>query len=76
MLFLPPEGGNLAVQDLDRPPLGHKRDRTSALANRNTRLADRSHSLPRSGRPRQYVAALGFRVIAGTITGGAVHQPT
>lgn len=22
MLLLPPEGGNLAVQDLDRPPLG------------------------------------------------------
>lgn len=36
MLFLPPEGGNLAVQDLDRPPLGHNRDGTSALANRNT----------------------------------------
>jgi hypothetical protein len=33
MLFLPPEGGHLAVQDLDRPPLGHNRDRTSALAN-------------------------------------------
>ena len=36
MLFLPPEGGNLAVQDLDRPPLGHNRDSTSAFANRNT----------------------------------------
>jgi hypothetical protein len=42
MLFLPPEGGNLAVQDLDGPPLGHNRDRTSALANRNTCLPGRS----------------------------------
>ena len=33
MLFLPPEGGNLTVQDLDRPPLGHNRDGTSAPAN-------------------------------------------
>ena len=33
MLFLPPEGRNLTVQDLDRPPLGHNRDRTSAPAN-------------------------------------------
>jgi hypothetical protein len=29
MLFLPPEGRNLAVQDLDRPPLGHNLDGTS-----------------------------------------------
>jgi len=36
MLFLPPEGRNLAVQDFDRPPLGHNRDDMSALANRNT----------------------------------------
>ena len=36
MLFLPPEGGNRAVQNLDRPPLGHNRDSTSVLANRNT----------------------------------------
>ena len=28
MLFLPPEGRNLTVQDLDRPPLGHNRDGT------------------------------------------------
>jgi hypothetical protein len=33
MLFLPPEGRNLTVQDLDRPPLGHNRDGTSAPAN-------------------------------------------
>ena len=32
MLFLPPEGRNLTVQDLDRPPLGHNRDGTSAPA--------------------------------------------
>ena len=28
MLFLPPEGRNLAVQDLDRPPLGHTCENT------------------------------------------------
>jgi hypothetical protein len=33
MLFLPPEGRNLTVQDLDRPPLGHNRDGRSAPAN-------------------------------------------
>ena len=33
MLFLPPEGGNRAVQNLNRPPLGHNRDGTSALTN-------------------------------------------
>ena len=34
MLFLPPEGGNLAVQDLDRPPLGHNPDGTSSTRER------------------------------------------
>ena len=36
MLFLPPKGRNLTVQDLYRPR-GHIRDSTSAPANRNTR---------------------------------------
>jgi ribonucleotide monophosphatase NagD (HAD superfamily) len=35
MLFLPPEGRNLTVQDLDRPPLGHNRDSTSTPADRH-----------------------------------------
>ena len=33
MLFLPPEGGNRAVQNLNRPPFGHNRDGTSAAMN-------------------------------------------
>jgi len=76
MLLLPPEGGNLAVQDFDRPPLGHNRDGTSALANRNTCRPSRSRSPPRSGRPRQHVAAVGFHVTAGTTTRVLVTEPT
>ena len=48
MLFLPPEGRNLTVQHLDRPPLGHNRDGTSAPANRNTRRPGPSRHPPRS----------------------------
>jgi hypothetical protein len=76
MLFLLAEGGNRAVQDLDRPPLGHNRDGTSALANRNTRRATRSRCPPRSGRPRQHVAAAGFRTVAGTTARVPVTEPT
>lgn len=76
MLFLPPEGGNLAVQDLDRPPLGHNRDSTSALANRDTSRPGRSRYPPRSSRPRQHVAAAGFQVTAGTTAWVPATEPT
>ncbi len=82
MLLLPPEGGNLAVQDLDRLPLGRNRDgrprsRTATPADPagaalRRDLADRAAIWPTAtarhcGR---------FHVTAGTTAGVSVIEPT
>jgi hypothetical protein len=47
-LFLPPEGRNLTVQDLDRPPLARNRDSTSASTNRTSHPAPAPAPAPAS----------------------------
>ena len=76
MLLLPPEGGNLAVQDLESTTTRPQSRWSSALANRNTCRPSRSRSSPRISATVTARHCGRFHVTTGTTAGVSVIEPT